>query len=74
MWKNRRLDQLQKSLARHVEVYYRPNVDHPLYTAFQSFLWYNELAEEDTLANECAAYAYKRLESVYTSLVCLFKE
>lgn len=38
MWKNRRLDQLQKSLARHVEVYYRPNVDHPLYTAFQSFL------------------------------------
>lgn len=38
IWKNRRLEQLQRALAHHVDKYYKPDVNHPLYTTFTTYL------------------------------------
>lgn len=38
IWKNRRLEQLQRALAHHVDKYYKPDKEHPLYTAFITYL------------------------------------
>lgn len=38
IWKNRRLEQLQQALAHHVETYYQPDYNHPLYTTFLKYL------------------------------------
>lgn len=38
VWKNKRLEQLQCALAHHVEKYYKPNEEHPLYTTFVKYL------------------------------------
>ena len=38
IWKNRRLESLQAALAHHVDTYYKPNVNHPLYTTFIKYL------------------------------------
>ena len=38
IWKNRRLEQLQRALAHHVDTYYKPNENHPLYIAFVKYL------------------------------------
>lgn len=38
IWKNRRLEQLQHALAHHVETYYQPNYEHPLYSTFLKYL------------------------------------
>ena len=38
IWKNRRLEQLQRALAHHVDKYYKPNKEHPLYTTFVTYL------------------------------------
>ena len=38
IWKNRRLEQLQSALAHHVETYYEPRYDHPLYSTFLNYL------------------------------------
>lgn len=38
IWKNSRLEYLQKALARHVEQYYKPDTGHPLWQYFVKFL------------------------------------
>ena len=38
IWKNKRLEQLQRALAHHVDKYYRPDPEHPLYTTFVKYL------------------------------------
>lgn len=38
IWKNRRLEQLQCALAHHTDKYYKPDVNHELYTTFVRYL------------------------------------
>ena len=38
IWKNRKLEYLQRSLVHQEEVYYKPNEDHPLYRKFVEYL------------------------------------
>lgn len=38
IWKNKRLEQMQKALVHHVEKYYKPNKEHPLYKTFITYL------------------------------------
>lgn len=55
IWKNRRLEQLQHALAHHVETYYQPDYNHPLYTTFLRYL-------EDT---------YKRGVDRFKTFICI---
>lgn len=38
IWKNKRLEQLQKALAHHVDKYFEPKKEHPLYQTFLKYL------------------------------------
>lgn len=38
IWKNRRLDYLKQSLTKKIDIYYKPDIKHPLYQTFLKYL------------------------------------